>query len=910
MAKTISRPRRQRQLELFGLGEIESERKKQSELHLTAVPHVEIRLAPGEPKTTFRVSKDDFVDGKRSAYLLCGFDTEYQSYRFDQEDIRSGKAKYEVLSYQFYADNRQGYQWEGIAVPDTRQRLSLTEFLIFMLGAAAAAGQKLQRTIVMVGHYTRADLPAFSDRGQLWNHLNNVRNSLVSPSVPINVRIPFGADKDDDENTVELKVYVRDTMLLAPAGRKSLSQLGDMIGEQKIKLADNAEDELLLKQSMKAVREQDWPKFKQYALRDAKVSALYFERVAEQYRSLTENEFIPNSLSSIGVTLAKQDWISRDLDPLAMVGREELQEPYWDEKRGYLSIKRTTPYIEEFSWHSDFVSECYHGGRNEQLQFGPSEVDDWSDFDLTSAYPTAMATINKPLWSEIREMTAEDLDGLSIDTLAFATVEFWFPDSVRYPTLPIRTANGIIFPRRGVSYCASPELFLAKRLGCRLKLRRGVIIPTDASCSVFFPFIKKSIERRKTATTEIEEQFWKEIVNSCYGKTAQGLREKRAFGLRYKKSQRLPESPITNPAYAAHITSLVRAVLGEIMNAVPGHRSIFSVTTDGFITNATELEMVTATAGPLSQRFREAAQQLSGSDVLKVKHRARRVLGWKTRGQATILPGEDELVENTLLAKAGIRAPAWATELTEQNDWIVETFLSRTGATEIEMDVLTSVREMILYDADLVSKSATKRMPMEYDFKRRPSSVGETDVVLRDGRRFNHIVFDTEPFETVEEFRLTRDIWDAYRRSQEFCIRTLEDFQSFAEYMDRTRSLSDEAKTYLRKNDNDGLQRLRRDLCRAFKNSKAGFEFYGYISNKEFAEILNESGLKDSRGYVKISDVENGKRAAFQRNATVPTQQVLKVMQVLRSTFPMLRQDEFLGALPPDAAVWLNIRRT
>lgn len=894
------------QIEMFGLGEVVSKRKKKDDVFLVAKPFVEIRQEPNKEKRTFSVKKSDFVDAPRHQYLLLGFDTEYQSTTYKPEEIKEGKAKYEVLSYQFYVRDLERKEWSGIAVPDMRMRLTFAEFLMFALSSVAAGGQKLPKTVVMVGHYNRADIPAFSDKDQWWTRLSNVRNSLVTGSVPIRVRIPFGST-DDEENTVEINVYLRDTMLLAPAGKKSLAELGKLLNEEKVPLAENAALERTFKKNMKAVRDNRWPDFKEYALKDAKISALYFERIAEEFRRITGAKFIPTALSSIGVTLLIKEWKSRLIDSLEMVGKEKHSEPYWDEKRGYIKHRTSTPYVEELNWHVPFLTECYHGGRNEQFWFGPSFEDDWTDYDLTSAYPTAMASIGRPLWREIRDMKAADLETIRSGSLAFALVDFRFPKSVRYPTLPIRTANGIVFPRAGRAYCAAPEIVLARQLGCSMQLRKGLIIPQDPNDLVFFPFIKDAIDRRNAAQSDIEKQFYKEVANSCYGKTAQGLRDRRVFGLKTAKTQRLPEGPITNPAYAAFITSFVRAVDGEIMNRIPDNKMIFSVTTDGFITNATPEEMIVVTSGPLAQRYRETTKKLTGDDILKAKHNVRQVLGWRTRGQATILPGEKSDSEKIVLAKAGIKAPVWATETNEQNDYIVETFLSRTGDTPIEMDVLTSMREMLLYDADLVAKSVKKNIPMEFDFKRRPYAIGEVNVQLPNGDKFTHVAFSTEPFDSVEEFRLTRDMWDGYRRSEEFCIRTLDEFRQFAEFVDRSRSVSKDKKKHLQKKDQDGLQRFRRDLCDAFKNGKAGFEGYLNNSNKEFARILNDAGFKHSPAFVRDSHVENGKRRKFEQNATAPTREVLAVMRALKKVYPELRENEFLGALPVGATSWLSI---
>lgn len=894
------------QLEMFGLGDVESTKGKEDEKFLVACPTVEIREEPEKGKKRFELRRTDFMQSKREKYLLMGVDTEYQSMQFTRKDIQEGKAKNEILSYQAYLDDRSGITCRVIAIPDMRQKLSFAEFVVYGLASIAERGAKIPTTIVMPFHFSRADIPAFSGKDQWWTRLNNVRNSIVTGAVPIRLRIMFGAN--DENDFVEIRIYIADTKLLAPTGRQSLAQLGELVGLEKLKLADTPADELLLKKNMKALRDNDWPKFKEYALRDAEVSALYFERIASQYRAVTGSDFIPTVLSSIGVNIQTKEWKAAGLDAQLMVGRTRHEEESFSEKRGFTIRARKTPYIEEFHWHAQFISETYHGGRNEQMWFGPSTVDVWTDYDITSAYPTAMARLHLPLWHEAREMTENDFADLQADTLGFVNVEFSHPPAIRYPVLPIRTVNGLIYSRRGRSYCSAPEVALARSLGCELKLRRGVIIPIDKSQRVFFDFIKFAIEQRHRADLEdIERQFWKELVNSCYGKTAQGIQQKRVFSLWNKQNKRLPESAITNPAYASFITSYVRAVCGEIMNAIPQRKQIFSVTTDGFITNATDAEMREATAGRLSRNFQETVTELSGEPLLKVKHQAKQLIGWRTRGQATVQPGLGQPPSNIVLAKAGIRPPVWATERHEQNDWIVETFLKRTKATPIEMDVLTSMREMVLHDADLVSKKVTRKLPMEYDFKRKPNAVRLIDARLPNGKAVSHVAFDTSPYDTEEEFRLTRDIWDNYRRSQEFCLKSKADFSRFADFIDRTRSLTETKKAYLRAGDEDGLQRFRRDLCDAFKNGKGGLEFYRHLSNQRFAHLLNEAGFADSPAIVKVEHVENGKRRDFQANATVPTRRVLAVIEKLKAIFPMFRAAEFLGGIPDGEAVWSRI---
>jgi DNA polymerase type B, organellar and viral len=776
--------------------------------------------------------------------------------------------------------------------------MSLGEFIVFVIGKGIRDHGIIDvpSNIMLVGHYNRADLPAFREKEDLLWKLTNIRKSFITLGIPLSIRILFS---NKEKDFVELKTYVRDTILLAPEGKKSLAEVGKLVGFEKIKLADNPADELTFKKNMKIVRDNKWDLFRDYALLDAEICVQYFKFLTKLYRDLTGVKLLPSTLSSIGIDLLIDGWKSR-LPPVnvdEIVGKESSTETIWNDRTAQFNTKRKIVYIEELSWFVDFATECYHGGRGEQLWFGPSFEDDWSDYDLTGAYPTAMATIGKPDWKKIRP--TQSLDELKTEAFGFACVDFEFPDNIRYPTLPVRTENGIVFPLSGRSYCASPEIDVARQLGCRLTLKFGLIIPQDAKQRVFFNFIKQSIANRTSSETPIENAFWKEITNSSYGKTAQGLREKRVFNLKEKKSEKIAESQISNPFYAAYITSFVRAVVGEIINKIPEDKMVFSVTTDGFLTNATVKEMEVAKMGKVARLFGQARFDLTGKrEVLSEKHAVRQILGWRTRGQATIKPGTSDRTKTIVLAKAGIRPPHYAYEVDEQNDYILKTFFERQFGSQITLDVFTSVREMILYDADLVSKQSVKKMSMEYDFKRQPYSVAMTHVRNpHDPRnRYHHIAFSTRPWRTIEEFKTVRSFWiDFYRRNKQ-CIKTIDDFRQFAELFDMVNSLSGKKAKYLKRGPNPDLKRLQMDLCRAFKQGHAGLSDSNMTAN-EFAAELNERGLA-SRGVItRRADVENGKKSKFLPNCTPATANVRTVIENLQASFPKLDPDQILAPL-------------
>ncbi|MBF4401383.1 hypothetical protein EAY31_27315, partial [Vibrio anguillarum] len=98
-----------------------------------------------------------------------------------------------------------------------------------------------------------------------------------------------------------------------------------------------------------------------------------------------------------------------------------------------------------------------------------------------------------------------------------------------------------------------------------------------------------------------DEKLTKEMLNSCYGKLAQSLRPKTAFDIQAGYSKQLPPSTLTNPFFAAYTTGLARALLGEMLHSIPDDKVVVSVTTDGFLTNATLDEI--KLGGVICQRF-------------------------------------------------------------------------------------------------------------------------------------------------------------------------------------------------------------------------------------------------------------------------------------------------------------------
>src|SRR5690606_20368435 len=193
-----------------------------------------------------------------------------------------------------------------------------------------------------------------------------------------------------------------------------------------------------------------------------------------------------------------------------VLGREVVKQKVWEKHLGYFVNKLDAVPCEACHAYETWATEAYHGGRNEQYWFGPSLPDNWTDYDLAGAYPTAMALIRMPDWDKAFYTTVPK--DFTPTALGVANVDFALPEHVRFPTMPVRSDNGLIFPHRGSCACGSPEIALALSLGAEITIRRGVVVPPlPDGPPVFATFIKHCIEKRlgfAAAGEKLAALFW------------------------------------------------------------------------------------------------------------------------------------------------------------------------------------------------------------------------------------------------------------------------------------------------------------------------------------------------------------------------------------------------------------------
>jgi len=75
----------------------------------------------------------------------------------------------------------------------------------------------------------------------------------------------------------------------------------------------------------------------------------------------------------------------------------------------------------------------------------------------------------------------ELLSSLNYDLIKSYTalkIKFEFPSTVKYPNIPVRLDfSSVVFPLTGETFCTGHEFLLAMKLGCKIKILGGVLIP-------------------------------------------------------------------------------------------------------------------------------------------------------------------------------------------------------------------------------------------------------------------------------------------------------------------------------------------------------------------------------------------------------------------------------------------------
>ncbi|EOD1589519.1 TPA: DNA polymerase [Escherichia coli] len=767
--------------------------------------------------------------------LHIGFDTEYV---FNPETQQN-----DILSYQSYVVLPDNTGISNIIYPPDSQkksRLSFKNFLCQTITPLLETGviTKWPGIINIYAHFIRADITSFAN---FWSDykilLKGIRGTVSS------FKNRYGIDFDEQQErrvkTEQIMFDKRtspprcsnvafiDTLLITPGGM-GLAECGELLGLPKLTIPapysiTNMRDYLL----------GDRAGFEAYALRDAEIAVRY----ALQVRNFCARELmidrVPATIGAMAVSRFTKTLKENNMSPEVCLGTHIKTRELWlTEKQAFRTIKNpaSVPSRELFE---TFPINCYHGGRNECFMMGVTPSDHWYDYDLAGAYTTGLLDILIPDYGNIR--LSKNPDDYCGHVMGFALVTFQFPESVPYPSLPVRTDQyGLFFPLSGESWATAPEIELALSLGAEMTIHNGIIVPwicdtsphNNESTSVFLPFVQQVRENRnRHIKGSLEEKFWKEIGNSLYGKLAQGLRAKTAFDTARGLNRSLPPSSVTQPFFAAHVTGFIRAVVGELMNALPSDSSVVSVTTDGFLTNC-PLNKINM-SGPLSSRFQSLCDIVDpGSSMLTCKHEVSQLIAMKTRGQLTYRAIQGKPVVH---ARAGVKPPADIPR-SDYNDYMVDLYLNRLPGQTLSRSTLISTREMWLSESDLVSREQDIRLNLEFDFKRQP-----VQPAMNEG----HLLMSSRPWDNMEEALQQRSLFDDWRQTH--TLKTLADWDDWCDFLYCRTVFSDMKLKVGSKRSDDILVRL---FLRALTQCQWGLMLKDKksYSCKEVAEWLTSEG--------------------------------------------------------------------
>ncbi|HFI6459419.1 TPA: hypothetical protein ACGRTC_003088 [Escherichia coli] len=807
--------------------------------------------------------------------LHIGFDTEYV---FNPETRQN-----DILSYQSYVVLPDNTGVSNIIYPPDSQkksRLSFKDFLCQTITPLLETGviTKWPGIINIYAHFIRADITSFANFCSDYKILlKGIRGTVSS------FKNRYGIDFDEQQErrvkTEQIMFDKRtspprcsnvafiDTLLITPGGM-GLAECGELLGLPKLTIP--------APYSITNMREYllgDRAGFEAYALRDAEIAVRY----ALQVRNFCARELmidrVPATIGAMAVSRFTKTLKENNMSPEVCLGTHIKTRELWlTEKQAFRTIKNpaSVPSRELFE---TFPINCYHGGRNECFMMGVTPSDHWYDYDLAGAYTTGLLDILTPDYGNIR--LSKNPDDYCGHVMGFALVTFRFPESVPYPSLPVRTDQyGLFFPLSGESWATAPEIELALSLGAEMTIHNGIIVPwicdtsphNSESTSVFLPFVQQVRENRnRHIKGSLEEKFWKEIGNSLYGKLAQGLRAKTAFDTARGLNRSLPPSSVTQPFFAAHVTGFIRAVVGELMNALPSDSSVVSVTTDGFLTNC-PLNKINM-SGPLSSRFQSLCDIVDpGSSMLTCKHEVSQLIAMKTRGQLTYRAIQGKPVVH---ARAGVKPPADIPR-SDYNDYMVDLYLNRLPGQTLSRSTLISTREMWLSESDLVSREQDIRLNLEFDFKRQP-----VQPAMNEG----HLLMSSRPWDNMEEALQQRSLFDDWRQTH--TLKTLADWDDWCDFLYCRTVFSDMKLKVGSKRSDDILVRL---FLRALTQCQWGLMLKDKksYSCKEVAEWLTSEGYS-----VTVTDVKNAVRAKIpQMKFGSVTPRMKSLMDIIARKYP------------------------
>ena len=631
--------------------------------------------------------------------------------------------------------------------------------------------------VCIVCHAGKVDLSALSyGKKNLLRHLTDIQGGLVSLQ-PVRYA-PRSMKNVNITSVYPVSLSIADTMCHAPAGKKKLKDLGEVLGIEKVDI-DTAQ-----KEHMKVLLANDPDLYMEYASTDSVVTVLYASALYGY------NNALPVTITSATAGVMKEAMMkylkceSTEEFNRVYRGLEKVKHGNYKipDRPGFVEATSLEPISNDANTIQYFASQGYHGGYNICTEVGYFPFETF-DYDLQNAYPTAMCLVpdidwENPVRSEVirRDLTLADftgIGGINPITPFVGYVRFEFPETVKYPCIPVNVDGIPQYPltSEGMDgvYAAGPFVWLALKLGAHVYCDRGYFLniryvkdfsqeSRSLAMAVKQLVVDRNHAKHDKGKGSLEELILKTMVNSGYGKNAQNVVQKTSWTALKDLMEDLGCSAITNPVSAMMITSIVQVELIAAQNQIQelGYMSC-SVTTDGFISNCPEDILKSLDLYGL-RKFMEASRIFltdGDPELWEAKHHQDDLVNFTTRGNVSLhckdRDGYDGVCAHNS-TKSGFESDSYEDRL-----WLMTQVLGRTGTVDYTDEEWTSFKDLV-QGKPFVVKPETRHIRMDFDMKRKPIRGSfTTDRVIVEGQEYEIAHFDTEPFRNIEEFRLYRN---------------------------------------------------------------------------------------------------------------------------------------------------------
>lgn len=579
----------------------------------------------------------------------------------------------------------------------------------------------------LIAHLTSADLSMLGDFEEIKNQLDIVNSNFVTVGKPILLN--------------GKRVFIRDTMLLTPAGNRSLDSMGRLYNMNKIDLKgyDKSKMGVLLKENKEL--------FIEYAVRDSVITLMHACFIEEFRFEKTGKIGVPVTLSSLGTEYVISKWDEKGYKGYNQDQRLNDVSVLMTPKglTGILKIGSVIPY---------YIAS-YKGGRNECYMYGVDDTTRWFDYDLVSAYTTVMSVVGEPDYKNTKELKGDQLKNMAdselINSFTVISGKFEFPKLVKYPSIPVKLNEDItVYPLKGDCVITGIEYVLARNQGC--KFQNIKVINTPFGKEYPFKDIIKEVQhmRRQYPSGSILNMLYKEMGNSIYGNTVRGISNKRKFDIKSGHLLRMEPGKLSNPLIAGWITSYIRSILGECLHNIQEMKgNVVSCTTDGFITDIENLEdkiiQLPDRNKFLLNCYRMLRKDLSGNDTsLELKHEGIGITSWSTRGHFSL--------NSKIIATTGFQRQGYQPEFL---DSLFKNTLSKpTKNIEFVQSRLRSSLDIYKKGGHVTKVYTDRAFKLLFDNKR----VIDLPESLRDKIDYSDLLLDSKPGVDVKELSYLRDM--------------------------------------------------------------------------------------------------------------------------------------------------------